>query len=194
MKGVRGADGRSSPRRSARRDPIPARVLVDPCRDGVGPQRHPRQASRKRGRALGRPRARRRETTARSPIPGRGNSHRTIRSLLMQQLTPARAPQLDWAPRAPHRRAPLATRRTRAPRGEHPCGVGVAQRPLERGLVGIGDSRESIVVVDDARDRVDLGPAVDPFQTRRDHVRRNATPYPPSGYVQVIAPSELHTR
>ena len=156
----------------------PPHVRADPCRDGAGLQWPRRQASRQRGRALGRRRARRRETTARSPNHGRGDRRRTTRSLLMQQLTPTRATVVlgaasptstrtarDTPPRERLAENTLALRRAH---GHHHQILGPWPRngaaPTRARLGRHGNFREPSVVVYDAGDRVDLGPPVDPLQ------------------------------
>ena len=69
-----------------------------------------------------------------------------------------------------------------------------AQRPLERGGVGGRQPGGARVGADVGVERVDLGSQVDPLEAGGDHVRRKTTPYPPSGYVQRMAPSVLQTR
>ncbi len=59
--------------------------------------------------------------------------------------------------------------------------LAVTQRHLDRRLIGCRQSRGGCIA--------------DPLDAHGDHqVVRKMTPYPPSGYDQVIAPSRLHTR
>ena len=63
------------------------------------------------------------------------------------------------------------------------------ERDLEGGFVGVRDACPPCVGV------VGVPTGGHPFPADGDgHDREKTTPWPPSGYVQVIAPSLLHTR